>query len=70
MNTYGHPSDEAIKRLERCGARVYRTDLDGAVGVRKRRGKLRICTMSPKHISLDYLTVTAIKSSYKKESVF
>ena len=69
-NTYGHPSDEAIKRLERCGARVYRTDLDGAVGVRRRHGKLRICTMSPKHISLDYLTVTAIKSSYKKESVF
>ena len=36
-NTYGHPSDEAIERLTACGAKVFRTDIDGAIGVRCRR---------------------------------
>ena len=30
-NTYGHPSRDALTRLAAAGARVYRTDRDGAV---------------------------------------
>ncbi|BDG08461.1 ComEC/Rec2 family competence protein [Anaeromyxobacter paludicola] len=33
-NDYGHPHPAALRRLERAGARVYRTDLDGDVVVR------------------------------------
>ncbi|MEN6356159.1 MAG: ComEC/Rec2 family competence protein [Armatimonadota bacterium] len=32
-NNYGHPSSQAIDRLESCGARVYRTDRCGAVTI-------------------------------------
>lgn len=32
-NTYGHPHEEVLERLERVGARVYRTDLGGAITV-------------------------------------
>lgn len=46
-NTYGHPSEEVISRLRKSGARVYRTDLDGAIGVRNKGGRLQICTMEP-----------------------
>ena len=31
VNEYGHPTPEAIGRLERAHARVYRTDQDGTV---------------------------------------
>jgi competence protein ComEC len=30
-NDFGHPSGRTIKKLERIGARVFRTDLDGTV---------------------------------------
>ena len=30
-NRYGHPTDETLGLLGECGARVYRTDLDGDV---------------------------------------
>lgn len=30
-NEYGHPHYETIQRLERIGAKIYRTDLDGTV---------------------------------------
>jgi competence protein ComEC len=30
-NPFRHPSPEAVARLEAAGARVYRTDRDGAV---------------------------------------
>ncbi|MBR2548159.1 MAG: DNA internalization-related competence protein ComEC/Rec2 [Eubacterium sp.] len=44
-NTYGHPSDEAIERLKACGAVVLRTDIDGAVGIRRTRKGLSVCKM-------------------------
>ena len=30
-NGYGHPSEEALTRLDNCGATVYRTDLQGDI---------------------------------------
>lgn len=30
-NTYGHPTPRVLKRLERIGARVHRTDLEGGI---------------------------------------
>ena len=30
-NEYGHPTKQALDMLERCGARVYRTDLQGDI---------------------------------------
>lgn len=32
-NNYGHPHPEVLQRLQRYGARVYRTDLEGAIRV-------------------------------------
>ncbi len=32
-NPYGHPSPELIERLETAGARILRTDRDGAIHV-------------------------------------
>ena len=43
MNMYGHPSDEALDRLEAAGAKVFRTDLDGAIGVRRKGNDLVVC---------------------------
>ena len=34
-NSYGHPDDETLNRLEQFGCRVYRTDLDGTVIFRR-----------------------------------
>lgn len=31
-NTYGHPTPEALKRLEGAGSRIFRTDMHGTVG--------------------------------------
>jgi len=33
-NTYGHPAEETLERLARCGYNVYRTDIDGTVELR------------------------------------
>ena len=30
-NTYGHPNEDALKRLENIGAEIYRTDEDGTI---------------------------------------
>ena len=40
-NQYGHPSEDVIKRLESCGAEIYRTDLNGDV----------ICTSDGQNLS-------------------
>lgn len=45
-NRYGHPNADVISRLENCGARVYRTDLNGEIMIRvKANAKLKIDTM-------------------------
>jgi competence protein ComEC len=33
-NSFGHPSDEMLHELERVGAKIMRTDIDGAVMVK------------------------------------
>lgn len=33
-NGFGHPSGRVLKRLERAGVKVYRTDIDGAVKIK------------------------------------
>ena len=30
-NSYSHPKDVTIKKLERVGAKIYRTDNDGTI---------------------------------------
>lgn len=37
-NDYGHPTAEALARLEACGARIFRTDLHGTITVRSPDG--------------------------------
>jgi competence protein ComEC len=41
-NPYHHPSDVVLARYERIGARICRTDLDGAVTITVRNGKFAI----------------------------
>lgn len=43
-NDYGHPSEEAVARLQNAGARVYRTDLDGEVTLHTDGARLRVET--------------------------
>ena len=45
-NHYGHPSEEAIDRLEKTGARIYRNDKNGAIGIIiSKNGKVGVKTM-------------------------
>lgn len=41
-NRYGHPTEQALKRLEVSGASVYRTDRDGTIQIEEENGKLKI----------------------------
>ena len=50
-NTFGHPTKEALDRLGSRGIPVYRTDLDGAIGVIIDKGNLRVCTNKPRDVS-------------------
>ncbi len=34
-NSYGHPDEETLNRLEQFGCRIYRTDLDGTIIFRR-----------------------------------
>ena len=40
-NIYGHPTPEAIGRLSDAGARIYRNDQQGAIGMEIRNGTIR-----------------------------
>lgn len=44
-NTYGHPTQETLDRLSRQGCRIYRNDLDGAVGLRFAKNEIKIHTL-------------------------
>lgn len=41
-NSYGHPAVETLDRLEAMGSQIHRTDLEGAVTVFLRDGKVGI----------------------------
>lgn len=41
-NSYGHPHEEAVERIEATGSRIYRTDLDGTVVVATDGTKLTV----------------------------
>ena len=43
-NTYGHPSPDTLQRLKEAGAEIKITKDDGAVTLRKVRGKCRLGT--------------------------
>ena len=44
-NNYGHPAGSVIDKLEKNDIMTYRTDLDGAIGIWKENGSLKVCTM-------------------------
>ena len=41
-NSYGHPHEDLIERLERHGADIFRTDKSGAVTVEEHKGRIEI----------------------------
>jgi competence protein ComEC len=41
-NNFGHPSEEVMCRLEEADIKIFRTDLDGAITIRKGLGKTRL----------------------------
>ena len=41
-NNFGHPAPEVVKRLEKEGAKLYRTDEDGAIVFRTDGKKMRV----------------------------
>jgi competence protein ComEC len=41
-NTYGHPAPQTVRALTRLGARVVRTDTDGAIAIRAKNHLLSI----------------------------
>jgi competence protein ComEC len=43
-NGYGHPTPEAIARLDRAHARIYQTDRDGTVTVETDGGRIEVTT--------------------------
>ncbi len=48
-NTYGHPTSEVLQKFEDRDILVYRTDLDGAIGIRRdEQGIFHISTMVPR----------------------
>ena len=47
-NNYGHPSPEVIEKLHRLGIIVFRTDVDGAIGIIPDKNGFRVCTMKTK----------------------
>jgi competence protein ComEC len=47
-NEYGHPTPEALGRLDRQGARVYRTDQDGTVTVETDGTRIQVTTAGGK----------------------
>ena len=44
-NIYGHPHARTLKRLKKRGIRVYRTDINGTVGIDIRSNKILVDTL-------------------------
>lgn len=44
-NTYGHPTGETLYRLTEHGCKIYRNDVDGAVGLRIMKNEIEIHTV-------------------------
>ncbi len=53
-NNYGHPSDEVIEKLNEKDIIVYRTDLDGAIGMREEDGRIEVCTQKRRDTPLRF----------------
>ena len=51
-NLFGHPSPEVLSRLEGAGARIFRTDADGAIAVETDGVSVRVSTVSGRAWSL------------------
>ncbi|MBO4400495.1 MAG: DNA internalization-related competence protein ComEC/Rec2 [Selenomonadaceae bacterium] len=45
-NSFGHPRAEILDRLEKAGAKIYRTDIDGLIKFRTDGRKLTVSTFS------------------------
>ena len=41
-NTYGHPAPQTVRALTRLGAKVVRTDTDGAIAITAKNHRLSI----------------------------
>lgn len=41
-NSYGHPHEETLKRLEKSGTKVFRTDKSGTIIIQWRNEKTRV----------------------------
>lgn len=41
-NSYGHPAQETLKRLQQAGARVYRTDRSGAITIKIQKDRVEV----------------------------
>jgi competence protein ComEC len=53
VNGYGHPTPEAISRLERQRSRIYRTDQDGTVTLETDGARIQVTTANGKREILD-----------------
>ena len=48
-NSYGHPKEKALSRLKDCGAKVYRTDMQGDIVVTSNGKKVKIVVSKNKN---------------------
>jgi competence protein ComEC len=62
-NTFGHPAPATLGRLDRIGARIYRTDEDGAVIVETDGRELTVTTCSDRRTELLRLQPSKERSS-------
>ena len=58
-NPYGHPNPKLLERLQTAGARVLRTDRDGAVHILTDGDKLEISCL----VACDNLTTATVSGS-------
>lgn len=42
-NTFGHPNDKVLERLEELGSKIYRTDEEGEITIKvTKKGNIRV----------------------------